>query len=143
SRRAVRCVVFSYRDLIVPNDDSVVIRVSGLTTRFGPHVVHRDLELSVLRGEILCIVGGSGSGKSTLLREMLGLDQPTAGTIEIHGVALADVGAERLMVLRQHSGVLYQRGALFSALTVFENIALPLRELRAFDDELIREIVLM
>jgi phospholipid/cholesterol/gamma-HCH transport system ATP-binding protein len=127
----------------VPNDDSVVIRVTGLTTRFGQHVVHRDLELSVVRGEILCIVGGSGSGKSTLLREMLGLDRPTAGAIEVLGVALADLGTERLMALRRHSGVLYQRGALFSALTVFENIALPLRELRAFDEELIREIVLL
>jgi phospholipid/cholesterol/gamma-HCH transport system ATP-binding protein len=127
----------------MPNDDSAVIRVTGLTTRFGQHVVHRDLELSVTRGEILCIVGGSGSGKSTLLREMLGLDRPTAGTIEVLGVALADLGMERLMALRRHSGVLYQRGALFSALTVFENIALPLRELRAFDEELIREIVLL
>jgi phospholipid/cholesterol/gamma-HCH transport system ATP-binding protein len=127
----------------VQNDDSIVIRVTGLTTRFGQHVVHRDLELSVVRGEILCIVGGSGSGKSTLLREMLGLDRPTAGTIEVLGVALADLGMERLMALRRHSGVLYQRGALFSALTVFENIALPLRELRAFEEELIREIVLL
>ena len=125
------------------NDDSVVIRVTGLTTRFGEHVVHRDLELSVLRGEVLCIVGGSGSGKSTLLREMLGLDRPTAGSIEILGLTLAELGTERLMALRRHSGVLYQRGALFSALTVFENIALPLRELRAFDEELIREIVLL
>ena len=66
--------------------DPVVIRISGLTTRFGQHVVHRDLELSVLRGEVLCIVGGSGSGKSTLLREMVGLDRPTAGTIEILGL---------------------------------------------------------
>jgi len=127
----------------VPDPDPVVIRITGLTTRFGQHVVHRDLELSVLRGEILCIVGGSGSGKSALLREMLGLDRPTAGRIEILGVTLAELGVERLMALRRYSGVLYQRGALFSALTVFENIALPLRELRAFDEELIREIVLL
>ncbi|MBV8804199.1 MAG: ATP-binding cassette domain-containing protein [Sinobacteraceae bacterium] len=125
------------------NDDATVIRVTGVTTRFGDHIVHRDLELSVVRGEVLCIVGGSGSGKSTLLREMLGLDRPTAGTIEILGVALAELGEEHLMALRRHSGVLYQRGALFSALTVFENIALPLRELRAFDEELIREVVLL
>jgi phospholipid/cholesterol/gamma-HCH transport system ATP-binding protein len=128
---------------MVPNETSVVIRVTGLTTRFGQHVVHRDLDLSVMRGEILCIVGGSGSGKSTLLREMLGLDKPTSGTIELYGVKLADLGAERLLALRRYSGVLYQRGALFSALTVFENIALPLRELHAFDEELIREIALL
>src|SRR5262249_11051742 len=66
-----------------------------------------------------------------------------AGSIEVHGVALADLGTERLMALRRYSGVLYQRGALFSALTVFENVALPLRELRAFDEDLIREIVLL
>ena len=125
------------------NDDNVVIRVTGLTTRFAEHVVHRDLELSVLRGEVLCIVGSSGSGKSTLLREMLGLDRPTAGSIEILGLTIAELGTERLMALRRHSGVLYQRGALFSALTVFENIALPLRELQAFDEELIREIVFL
>jgi phospholipid/cholesterol/gamma-HCH transport system ATP-binding protein len=114
-----------------------------LGTRFGEHVVHRDLELSVYRGEVLCIVGGSGTGKSTLLREMLGLDQPTEGRIEILGVALSDLGTEHFMGLRRHSGVLYQRGALFSALTVFENVALPLHELRAFDEELIREVVLL
>jgi phospholipid/cholesterol/gamma-HCH transport system ATP-binding protein len=120
-----------------------VIRVSGVTTRFGDHVVLRDLELLVLRGEVLCIVGGSGSGKTTLLRAMLGLDRPEAGHIEVLGIALADLETEHLMRLRRHSGVLYQSGALFSALTVAQNIALPLRELRAFDEGLIRELVLL
>src|SRR5215475_3498494 len=119
-----------------------VIRLTGITTRFGEHVVHRDLELSVLQGEVLCIVGGSGSGKTTLLRQMLGLDRPTRGTIEILGTALSEVGAEELNALRRHSGVLFQRGALFSALSVAENIALPLRELRAFGDDLIRDLAL-
>ena len=73
-----------------------VIRLSGITTRFGSHVVHRDLELSVLRGEVLCIVGGSGSGKTTLLREMLGLDEPTEGKIEILGVTLSELEAQEL-----------------------------------------------
>ena len=123
--------------------ESTVIRMTGVTTQFGEHVVHRDLALSVVRGEVLCIVGGSGSGKTTLLREMLGLDRPSEGTIEVLGVPLADLGSEHLMALRRHSGVLYQRGALFSALNVVENIALPLRELRAFDEELIREIALL
>jgi len=120
----------------------VVIQLTGITTQFGQHVVHRDLELSVLQGEVLCIVGGSGSGKTTLLRQMLGLDRPTRGTIEILGTALSEVGAEELNALRRHSGVLFQRGALFSALSVAENIALPLRELRAFDDDLIRDLAL-
>jgi phospholipid/cholesterol/gamma-HCH transport system ATP-binding protein len=105
--------------------------------------VHRDLELSVVEGEILCIVGGSGSGKTTLLRQMLGLDRPTGGRIEVLGTALSELGAEQLNALRRHSGVLFQRGALFSALTVAENVALPLRELRTFDDDLIRETALL
>jgi phospholipid/cholesterol/gamma-HCH transport system ATP-binding protein len=123
--------------------ESAVIRITGLSTRFGEHVVHDRLELSVLRGEVLCIVGASGSGKSTLLRQMIGLDRPSAGRIEVLGVALGDLGSEHLMALRRHSGVLFQRGALFSALTVLENVALPLRELRSFDPGLVREIALL
>jgi len=120
-----------------------VIRLTGITTRFGEHVVHRDVELSVLRGEVLCIVGGSGSGKTTLLREMLGLDAPTAGKIEVLGVTLSELGSQALAEHRRHSGVLFQRGALFSALTVAENVALPLRELHTFDDEFIHELALL
>jgi phospholipid/cholesterol/gamma-HCH transport system ATP-binding protein len=121
----------------------LVIQVTGLTTRFGESVIHKDLNLSVYRGEILCIVGGSGSGKTTLLRELLGLDVPTEGRIEVLGIALAELGVEHLRELRRRSGVLYQSGALFSALTVLENVALPLHELHAFDEELIREVALM
>ena len=120
-----------------------VIRLTGITTRFGQHVVHRDVALSVMRGEVLCIVGGSGSGKTTLLREMLGLDAPTAGKVEVLGVTLSELRAQELIELRRHSGVLFQRGALFSALTVAENVALPLRELHTFDDELIHELALL
>ena len=121
----------------------VVIRLTGITTRFGEHVVHRDLELSVIEGEVLCIVGGSGSGKTTLLRQMLGLDRPTEGMIEILGKSLSELGSEQLIALRRRSGVLFQRGALFSALTVLENIALPLRELRCYDEDLIGELALL
>jgi phospholipid/cholesterol/gamma-HCH transport system ATP-binding protein len=127
----------------VPSAPTVVIRMTGITTQFGQHVVHRDIQLSVLQGEVLCIVGGSGSGKTTLLREMLGLDRPTEGNIEVLGRALNELGSEELIALRRHSGVLFQQGALFSALTVAENVALPLRELRSFDEELIRETVLL
>ena len=119
-----------------------VIRLRGITTRFGEHVVHRDLELSVLQGEVLCIVGGSGSGKTTLLREMIGLDRPTQGRIEVLGTNLSGLGREELVAMRRRSGVLFQKGALFSALTVAENVALPLRELRAFDDAFVREVAL-
>jgi len=123
--------------------EPAVIRLTGITTRFGDHVVHRDLDLSVMQGEVLCIVGGSGAGKTTLLREMLGLDYPTAGRVEILGKALSELGSEQLIALRRHSGVLFQRGALFSALTVMENIALPLRELRSYDEDLIGEMALL
>jgi phospholipid/cholesterol/gamma-HCH transport system ATP-binding protein len=121
----------------------IVIQVTDLTTQFGDAVIHRGLNLSVYRGEVLCIVGGSGSGKTTLLRELLGLDLPTAGRIEVLGIALADLGLGHLMELRRQSGVLYQGGALFSALTVLENVALPLTELHAFDEDLIREVALV
>ena len=121
----------------------IVIKLSEITTRFGRNVVHRDLDLSVVQGEILCIVGGSGSGKTTLLREMLGLDRPTEGRIEVLGKAISELGSEELIALRRHSGVLFQRGALFSALTVAENVGLPLRELRTFDEDLIRETALL
>jgi phospholipid/cholesterol/gamma-HCH transport system ATP-binding protein len=120
-----------------------VIKLTGITTRFGHHVVHRDVDLSVVHGEILCIVGGSGSGKTTLLRQMLGLDRPTEGRIEVLGKPLSELASEQLNALRRHSGVLFQRGALFSALTVAENVALPLRELRTFDEALIRETALL
>jgi len=120
-----------------------IIRMSDITTRFGSHVIHRNLDLSVLQHEILCIIGGSGSGKTTLLRMMLGLDRPTSGSIEVLGVELTQVGVEHLIALRQHSGVLFQRGALFSALSVLDNIALPLRELHSFDDTFIRAIALL
>jgi len=127
----------------VPSAPPVVIRMTGITTQFGQHVVHRDIQLSVLQGEVLCIVGGSGSGKTTLMREMLGLDRPTKGNIEVLGRALNELGSEELIALRRHSGVLFQQGALFSALTVAENVALPLRELRSFDEGLIRETALL
>ena len=127
----------------VASAQTAVIQLTGITTRFGQHVVHRNLELSVLQGEVLCIVGGSGSGKTTLLRQMVGLDRPTQGTIRILGTALSELRAEELNALRRHSGVLFQRGALFSALSVGENVALPLRELGAFDEELIRELAML
>jgi phospholipid/cholesterol/gamma-HCH transport system ATP-binding protein len=124
-------------------DNEPVIRLSGIETRFGEHIVHRNLDLSVMRGEVLSIVGASGSGKTTLLREMLGLDSPAQGRIEVLGATLSDLTFHELAALRRRSGVVFQRGALFSALTVAENIALPLRELHAFDEHLITESALL
>jgi phospholipid/cholesterol/gamma-HCH transport system ATP-binding protein len=120
-----------------------VIEVRHLWSQFGRQVVHRDLSLTVYRGEILSLVGGSGSGKTTLLRQMLGLERPARGEVRVFGQALHHGDAEEMRALRNRWGVLFQQGALFSALTVYENVALPLRELKTLDEALIRELVLL
>ena len=120
-----------------------VIEVRGLWTQFGRQIVHRDVNLTVYRGEILSLVGGSGSGKTTLLRQMLGLDRPARGEVCIFGHSLHTGEREALRELRNRWGVLFQQGALFSALNVYENVALPLRELKALDESLLRDLVLL
>lgn len=122
---------------------SPVIALEGVWTRFGDIVVHRDLSLTVQRGETLGLVGGSGSGKTTLLREILGLLKPTQGKVRLFGTDLADPDIERQRDLRRRLGMLFQHGALFSALPVYDNIAFPLRELRALDEDWIRHLVHM
>jgi phospholipid/cholesterol/gamma-HCH transport system ATP-binding protein len=122
---------------------SPIIEVDNLTTAFGTHVVHKDLNLKIYPKEILSLVGGSGSGKTTLLRQILGLDRPRSGVVKVFGRPVHDyVGAERI-TLTQRWGMLFQAGALFSALPVFDNIALPLREVHNLPEDLIREVVLM
>jgi phospholipid/cholesterol/gamma-HCH transport system ATP-binding protein len=105
-----------------------IIRVRGLTTRFGPQVIHDRLELDVRRGEILALVGGSGTGKSVLLRTMIGLKRPEGGNVEIFGKDLWAAGVEDRRAIQHRWGVLFQNGALFSSLTVAQNIRVPLRE---------------
>ncbi len=120
-----------------------VVEVEGLWTCFGSHVVHRNIDLSVNRGEVMSLVGGSGSGKTTLLRQMLGLETPARGEVRVFGKPLHHTPAAELRRLRDRCGVLFQEGALFSALSVFDNIALPLRELHALDEGLISDLVFM
>ena len=108
--------------------DEAIIEVRNLVNRFGAQTVHQDLDLQLKRGEILGVVGGSGTGKSVLLRCIVGLRQPTSGTIRVFGEELLTLPSERRSRLERRFGVLYQRGALFSSLTVTENVALPLIE---------------
>lgn len=123
--------------------EDCIIEVKGLWTQFGDNVVHRDIDLCVRRGEIMSLVGGSGSGKTTMLRQMLGLERPSRGEVRVFGVSLHGSNASQLRKLRDRWGMLFQEGALFSALTVYDNVALPLRELRALDEGLIHDLVVM
>ena len=116
-----------------PQTDTV-LEMRQVVTRFGTHVVHSGVSLAVRRAEIFAVIGGSGSGKSTLLREMILLQQPSEGSVRVLGVELADITDAAALALRQRFGVLFQHGGLFGALTVLENIGLPLREHRPLDD---------
>lgn len=114
---------------ILPEQHEIAIRVRGLVNAFGEAVIHDGLDLDVMQGEVLGVVGGSGTGKSVLLRSIIGLQIPQDGRIEVYGrsqVDAEDTGAAR--DLRRRWGVMFQGGALFSTLTVSENIQVPLRE---------------
>ena len=120
-----------------------IIQIENLCTQFGDTVVHKDLNLTINQGEIVSLVGGSGSGKTVLLRQMLGLMQPTSGTVRVFGEDIGKVSTQHLQQLRNRWGMLFQQGALFSSFTVFDNVAQPMRELRVLPRELIRDAVLM
>ena len=122
-----------------------VIEVRGLWSVFpvpggGEVVVHRELDLTVRRGEVLTLVGGSGTGKTVLLRQMLGLNQPARGSVTVLGRPVAELTSTGAAA---RVGMLFQQGALFSAFSVLDNIALPLRETRALPDALAREAALL
>ncbi len=107
-----------------------VIQLQNVCTHFGNKMVHQGLNLEVRKGEIFAIVGGSGSGKSTLLREMILLHRPDSGSLRILGVNLPQATSEQILGLRKRWGVMFQYGGLFAALTVLENVGLPMREHR-------------
>ncbi len=109
-------------------DRDIAIRVRGLRNSFGHQVVHENLDLDVRKGEILGVVGGSGTGKSVLMRSIIGLQQPDEGEISVFGQSTIGRSDEETLALRKRWGVLFQGGALFSTLTVAENIEVPLRE---------------
>ncbi|MFZ6864348.1 ABC transporter ATP-binding protein [Undibacterium sp. Ji67W] len=118
-----------------------IIDIQGLRTQFGRTVVHDNLELQVKRGEILSIVGGSGTGKTVLMRQMLGLEKPRRGTIKVFNEDIHAPKEGHLNYLRKRSGMLFQHGALYSALSVFDNVAQPLREFGKLPEELITDLV--
>ncbi len=120
--------------------DQHIIEIDRLHTQFGRNVIHHNLSLQVNRDEIFSIVGGSGSGKTVLVRQMLGLEKPKSGTIKVFGDDIHAPREHHISYLRKRSGMLFQHGALYSALTVIENVAQPLRELGHFSESLILDV---
>jgi phospholipid/cholesterol/gamma-HCH transport system ATP-binding protein len=131
-------------DATTATDDAPIIRVRGLVNRFGDQVVHDGVDLDVRAGEILGVVGGSGTGKSVLMRSILGLRTPDAGEIEVLGVDARSQAPDDRLHIEQNTGVLFQDGALFSSLTVGENVQVPLKEhCRDLPDSLRYELALL
>jgi phospholipid/cholesterol/gamma-HCH transport system ATP-binding protein len=125
------------------DNNTPVVEVDDVTTVLSGVTIHRHLSLRVQAGEVLAIIGGSGSGKTTLLRLMLGLETPTDGQLRIFGHPLGRCATADLEGVRHRWGVLFQQGALFSALSVFDNVALPLRELKTVPSDLVRPMVML
>ena len=121
------------------NSDAV-IDIRGLNTRFGDAVVHENVSLAVHRGEIFALVGASGCGKSTLLRETIALQQPQSGSIRVFGMEVVGLNDEGALPLRRRWGVMFERGALFSSLTVAENVGMVLHEHTRLGQRMIDEI---
>ncbi len=119
---------------------AAIIEVRGIVNRFGRQVVHDGLDADIRAGEVFGIVGGSGSGKSVLLRTMLGLQRPAAGTVRIEGHEVTNQPERRLLDVKRRYGVMFQRGALFSSLSVEQNVELPIRESFPMPDPLLREL---
>lgn len=126
-----------------PSENKSIIVVKNLSARFGDNVVFEDVSFEVYKGEVLVIVGESGCGKSTLLRIMIGLQKPSAGQVLYQGTDITHAAEKDLNLYRQNIGVLFQSGALFSSMTIKENIALPLSEYTDLDSEAINRIIKM
>lgn len=122
---------------------SVIIKASGIVTKFGTNVVHNGVSFEINHGEIFGMLGGSGSGKTTLLREMILLQDYDEGKLSVLGRDMKNLSDDVAKELRSKWGVLFQFGALFSSLNVLENISLPLKEYTNLSDDFIRQAALM
>ncbi len=120
-----------------------VIEIKGMKNFLGGQWVHSDINLTVEKGEILAIIGGSGSGKTTILRSLLMLLKPTAGSIKVFGEEVHELGPHQALMLRRRWGMLFQHSALFSALTVLENVMFPMQEFTNLEPEFMRELALL
>jgi phospholipid/cholesterol/gamma-HCH transport system ATP-binding protein len=121
-------------------DTDPIVEIERLNTRFGAAVVHEDVSLAVRRGEVFALVGASGCGKSTLLREILLLERPVSGSIRVFGKEIVGLSDEAALPFRRRWGVMFERGALFSSLTVAENIGMVLAEHTALAPDLAAEL---
>lgn len=130
----------------IPRENSlnqdIICDIQDVCTEFGDNIVHHNLNLKVKRGDILALVGRSGCGKTTLLRHIIGLTKPVSGKVQLFGQNLHSMERVAQRCLMNRFGVLFQQGALFSALSVFDNIAFPLRELKQFDESVIYQLVM-
>lgn len=122
---------------------AAVIQARGIVNRFGPQVVHDGLDLDVEAGEVFGVVGGSGSGKSVLLRTLLGLQKPVSGSVRIEGAEITRQSDRELLAVKRRYGVMFQRGALFSSLSVAQNVELPIREHFPMTEGLLRDLALL
>ena len=125
------------------SDPEPIIEIKGLKNYLGGEWVHSDVNLTVNKGEILAIIGGSGSGKTTILRSLLMLQKPTAGSIKIFGENISTLSAHETDRLRRRWGMMFQHSALFSAMTVLENIVFPMIEFTQLDKKFTHELAML
>ncbi|MEK6806881.1 MAG: ABC transporter ATP-binding protein [Pseudomonadota bacterium] len=128
---------------VTPSDSNTLVRARGLHFAFGPRVIFEGVDIDLRRGQVTTLMGPSGTGKTTLLRLIGGQYRPAQGTVEFDGQDVHQLNRRELLDLREHMGIMFQNGALLTDLTVFENVAFPIREHTQLPESMIRDLVLM